>query len=119
AGLISHRSVPSSAFSELTEKAGTTGYPPTESAGPEPGRDASSLRYQPRDASASQPKTLKNSGFRPGLNPSASLAAAFIFFQTPGNRTRRAGACSPAVRRAESHALTVSTKAASGAGSTP
>src|SRR6478609_5942970 len=68
AGLVGHRSVPSSAFSELTEKAGTTNSPPTESAGgPRPGHDASPLRYQPRDASASQPKTLKTSGLRSRL----------------------------------------------------
>src|SRR5439155_5513070 len=114
AGLFGHRSVPSGAFGN-DRKGRDTGVP----AGPRPGRDALSLRYQRRDASASQPNTSNTSGLRSRLNSSASQAAVLIFSHTSANRARWTTDCPPAVSRAWSHPFTVSTKAASGAGSTP
>src|SRR5437870_18931 len=114
AGLVSHRSVPLSVFG-IDRKGRDIEVP----AGPRPGRDALSLRYQRRDAWASQPNTSNTNGLRSRLNVSASRAAALIFSQASANRARRATDCPPAVSRAWSHPFTVSTKAASGAGSTP
>src|SRR3954471_6048400 len=76
-------------------------------------------RYQPRDASASQPKTLKTNGLRSRLKTSTSRAERLIRSHTSATRASRARSSSPLAKRADSHVFTVSTKAASVAGSVP
>src|SRR3954454_17921839 len=75
-----------------------------------PGHNELRDRYQSRVAAASQPNTLKSSGFRSRLYSATSPAALFTFSQTSAMRSSRRGSARAAVMRADNQSRTASTK---------